>query len=533
MENFENIINDSCGKTDAFSEAIQHFSSDDPMDISAESIECALATPAIPQQSFTACNFVSDMNRLMHRSSAFVPKQSDSAISVLSVAPAKYSEIPPMQVIRKLQERGPFWIRSYRGELYLYDGWTYVKRGDSEITSMILDALRPYWSTHRDPKSAISKVIQLLKADPQFKISDNYRDDPNLVPFLNGVYDLTTGRLLPPSPTVFFTYYVQANFDESMACPAFERFCETSFEGDPLKRLALLQMIGSLLTSDMTGKVFWVLQGVPNSGKSVVGRLIRSFFSPDKVASMEINRLGDKFAGYALMGKLVNVFMDLVDGKIPPKAVSLLKSITGGEDITAEGKGKDSIRYTPYVKFVFGTNFIIACLRNDPALLNRIILIPFGVSIPLELQDPELDQKLFAELPGISAMAMEALRELRQNGYNYIRFPQIAPEKLCVASAPDALVSFVTEQCEFVEDAYTHTDALYWAYVGFCQEKSLLCTTDKTQFSKKLLNYFGDRLGERLKKQHAWGYMGIRLKEIWIGRIDEPNPEPVPPPHEI
>ena len=82
----------------------------------------------------------------------------------------------------------------------------------------------------------------------------NYRHE--LVNIENGVFNIETGELLAHRPDFRFNYVVHANYltdKEKIACPTFEQFCQTSWGGEPEKRLLLLETIGYICTDTNDG----------------------------------------------------------------------------------------------------------------------------------------------------------------------------------------------------------------------------------------------------------------------------------------
>ena len=66
-------------------------------------------------------------------------------------------------------------------------------------------------------------------------------------------------------------------------------------------------MLGYLIMPDMNGKCFFLLCGVGDSGKSVLGDLIASLFNPNAVAHIDIFRFKDRFSGSGLEGCRLNI----------------------------------------------------------------------------------------------------------------------------------------------------------------------------------------------------------------------------------
>jgi putative DNA primase/helicase len=84
-------------------------------------------------------------------------------------------------------------------------------------------------------------------------------------------------------------------------------------------------------------------------------------------------------------------------------AESRIKSLTGGDRVSARFMRQDFFEYTPQFKLFIAGNHRPGLRSVDEAIRRRFHLIPFAVTIPAEERDGELTEKLKAEWPGILA----------------------------------------------------------------------------------------------------------------------------------
>lgn len=78
-----------------------------------------------------------------------------------------------------------------------------------------------------------------------------------------------------------------------------------------------------------------------------------------------------------------------------------LKSLTGGDPITARFMRQDEFTFIPQLTLVIAGNHRPSFAGVDEAIRRRLRLIPFTEVIPAEERDPELPEKLREEWPGI------------------------------------------------------------------------------------------------------------------------------------
>jgi len=84
-------------------------------------------------------------------------------------------------------------------------------------------------------------------------------------------------------------------------------------------------------------------------------------------------------------------------------AESRIKSLTGGDRVSARFMRQDFFEFTPQFKLFIAGNHRPGLRSVDEAIRRRFHLVPFAVTIPAEERDGELTEKLKAEWPGILA----------------------------------------------------------------------------------------------------------------------------------
>ena len=126
-------------------------------------------------------------------------------------------------------------------------------------------------------------------------------------------------------------------------------------------------------------------------------------------------------------------------------AESLVKTITGGEAITARFLYREYFEFVPQFKVWIACNHKPRISGDDHGIWRRIRLIPFKVTIPPEEQDRQLLDKLRKELPGIMNWAIEGARHWLEHGLS-------EPTAVVQATAQyraesDALGEWLAEHC--------------------------------------------------------------------------------------
>lgn len=352
----------------------------------------------------------------------------------------------------------------------------------------------------RDIHDTAKKILWHPVCDSRI---DQFNRYESLINTRDGILDFVTDEVQDHSPEYFFTYFIDATYlgkPETVSCPTFDHFCETSLaplhhlsaEADKViieqKRQLLLEMIGYICCDSNAGKCALFLKGAPDSGKS------------------------DRFAKAELFGKKLNVSGEIQWKKL--REITTFKCITGGDRIEAEYKEKDLFSFVPRCKLLFAGNALPTTSEADAtrAFVNRLTILLFNHSIPKEKQDKDLLDKLLAERDAIFTLAMDALRELKNRNYCFT-LPEESIDFLNgFAERGNSLQSFLKDCCEIEPKARVFNTDLCQTYAQYCLENGL------EEFPKAMLyEMLSGVPGVTMKRvrigaENRWGHAGIRLR---------------------
>lgn len=371
--------------------------------------------------------------------------------------------------------------------IYSYTGHFYQHITAENLRRLIMALCRSQVESEGNSR-LVGEVYRLLMVEPTI-CEKPEQISSYLVSFTNGVLDLKTGQLHPHDPS-FNTYYeIDAKYAAySQAHPVFDKFVMSLTGGDPDMALRILEIIGYCLVPDTKGKVFFVFQGVPDSGKSVLAAFIRGCFNNDATVAMDILSLGERFAASSLIGKQLCTSMDLPSTALSSRTVSTFKQLTGGDPLTTDVKYAAHTTFYNTAKFIFGSNHLLLTQNSDPAFYRRAVVLPFSYTIPKEQQDFYLLEKLNQERDAIVYDAIQAYLALRAKNYvfsgNYILNEVIDSESQNTSPSVEALLcQFIREFCVVGDEYEAFVDDLYQGFVYNFGANSLAYD----QFSSALL----------------------------------------------
>ncbi len=280
------------------------------------------------------------------------------------------------------------------------------------------------------------------------------------VAFRNCLFDLTNRMPMAPSPSCITMYSLNANFISevfyndfmrAISTPVFDEFLRKVSGGDIQLINRIWEMIGYVITPDNFGRSFFVVQGVPASGKSTIERLLMRMFSPGSVFKVNGEELGSKFVFQGLEGKAIIIVSDMPDKNISMAGASAIKKITGRDGINSDVKYRERTQFETNAKIVCFTNYPFSSESYDEALYDRAVSIPFRYGIPKSEQDFSLDDRLALEIDAIATKALYYYILLSENNY---QFSGRYTMNECVQSGAFTDNSFRTSVYHFVSENY-------------------------------------------------------------------------------
>ena len=152
---------------------------------------------------------------------------------------------------------------------------------------------------------------------------------------------------------------------------------------------AFIEWIGSLFFPDSDLQQYVWMRGLGNDGKGSINRFLERVFAASYCSKQPPDR--DKFWTYSLMGKRLVVFPDCNNYTFV--STGLFKSLTGGDPIDIEAKGRMGFTIKPNCKFLFLSQEKPS-LSSERADQRRIIYCEFADSATWE---PGFEERLWAE----------------------------------------------------------------------------------------------------------------------------------------
>lgn len=422
----------------------------------------------------------------------------------------------PMEMAEKLVQMECFTI--WERNLYMYDRakgiYSLLDRDDTK--GIVLDRLTEDLRI-KGTANQIRDIYEFVRLNRH--LNNTAGPPKDLLAFRNGVLNLHTGQFTPGhSPDVFLTWRFEIPFvPEAQECPNFQALVQRISGGDPILIARMLEIMAFLLIPCSFTKGLALFQGISNTGKSVVDRLIASFLDPSVISRVPASKFDERFPAATLQGKQLNSCMDLPGGKIGADAVAFLKMVTGGDEVFVESKGVDGHSAHLNCRFLFGTNHAFVSSIRDDAFTDRIILMPFLYPVPPAEVDTEIDGKLRPERPAIFNLILEAFYRLQRNNFQFTGEDQygIRVAGLGTSESDPLLATFIRERCIFDSAGQVPTSILFGEYQAYLAERGCTTPWNSQQFSRAFNEITPESVATkkiRIDSTPTNCYIGISLK---------------------
>lgn len=185
-------------------------------------------------------------------------------------------------------------------------------------------------------------------------------------------------------------------------------------------------------------------------------------------------------------------------------AESKIKTLTGGDKISARFMRQDFFEYVPQFKLFVAGNHKPGLRAVDEAMRRRFHLIPFAITVPLERRDPELAEKLKIEWPGILRWAIAGCLQWQRAGLQMP--PAVRDATAAYLDAEDAVAAWIDEKCQRNPNGWESSADLFASWTDWATKSGEHIGSSKGFGQKLETRGF---IPSRSKRQR--GYEGIQL----------------------
>lgn len=364
-----------------------------------------------------------------------------------------------------------------------------------------------------EAQSRIEALLASARSEPEVSLTESDFDrDPHLFNVRNGTLDLRTMRLYEHRRDDLLTKLAPVAYDPDATAPRFVDFLAETFPREPI-RAYVQRVFGYVLCGDTEEQCYFIFHGTGANGKSTLTdtlrRILGEYAHKTQVETLLASRMGG--SNYqnsmsemaALQGVRLALASEPETGR--PLAESLLKDLTGGEQINARLLYKEPFKYTPQFKLILSTNTKPPIHGMDHATWRRIRLVPFEHQVPEFAQERGLKRVLWRERSGILNWMLAGYRQWQTTGL-------ATPEAIEGATkeyreSEDSVQTFVEECCTADPRGTLAAGVLYDSFLAWAKGSG------ERVLSKKAFGQSLDRMGYPMDRDRTMRFRkGLTLK---------------------
>ncbi|MFL9934261.1 phage/plasmid primase, P4 family [Paraburkholderia sp. RL18-103-BIB-C] len=338
--------------------------------------------------------------------------------------------------------------------------------------------------------------------------AEQFDTAPMLLNTPAGVVDLTDGSMRPHSARLMMTKSTTVAPRAGRA-PLWLAFLDEATAGDRDLQAYLQRLAGYALTGLTQEHALVFLYGRGGNGKGTFLNTLTAIWGDyaktSPMSTFTASRLDAHPTAIAdLAGARLVQSQETDDGRRWDEAK--IKSLTGGDPVTARFMRQDFFTYQPQFKLLFAGNHRPTIASLDDAMRRRFHLVPFTVKPALA--DKTLVERLRVEHAEILHWAIEGALAWQRDGLRPPRAVVDATDEYF--SQNDALGQWLAERTGPAEAKdFINTHALYEDWREWCG-----ATGETPGSERKFVDRLEDK-GYTRKKQGGTGlrgFLGLRLK---------------------
>ena len=410
---------------------------------------------------------------------------------------------------------------------YVYDGGVYKLYAEDMFKGVIKGFVEEY-----DPELVKMRVIteayQQIITDLQYIGQEELDACETLINFSNCLLrvDARGMTTVPHTPSIYSTIQIPCRWTgKPSPTPVFDRYLHTLTNGDKAVEQLLLEFIGACI-SNVKGwrmKKALFLVGAGDTGKSQLKSLVERLLGKENFIGIDLKEIEARFGTGAIYGTRLAGSSDM--SFLTVDELKTFKKITGGDSLFAEFKGQQGFQYTYNGLLWFCMNRLPKFGGDDGQwVYNRIMVVDCPNVIPLEKQDKELLDKMYAERDGIVFKAITALQTVITNGYRFSEPESVTAARQKYKDTNSTVVSFFEEcMCLWPQGKIVRhctTGRIYKVYQAWCRENNNGFAKTAREFREDLAEHLGAGFADITTRQKGNTYykeytLTLEAKEMY------------------
>ena len=373
------------------------------------------------------------------------------------------------------------------------------------------------WQKTSESVARQSAMLETASSDPEIsRPFDLFLKDSHLFNVQNGTFELNKQILREHRQSDHITKLANASLQDNSVCPRWIRFIDEITNEDAALALFLKKFCGYMLSGDRTEQIILFLVGEGANGKSVFLDVLKHVFG-SYAGVISAKALVDRNASSipSDIAALANKRFVMLS-EFPEHAAintATVKSITGGDEITARHLYKEWFEFKPQFQVVCALNNLPKLTWVDAAFFRRVRIIPFERIFTPDQRNKALQAELKAEADGILKWIVEGYQLYRSEGL------EATPKMLAFLDEymtnEDPVAQFVESYVDGAsEKEFIPVQTMLGAIDAYCRRQGIE-TPVETQTRKRLRELLGATFQRRYghHQDRTRGFVGYTIIE--------------------
>ncbi len=300
------------------------------------------------------------------------------------------------------------------GRLYAYRGGVWEPDGKQLLRERAREVMGMDFS-----RNTLEELIEEVRATATVPIDDMGTPEKT-VAVENGLLNLETGELRDLRPEDYALAQLPVAYDTDAESPRWQEFVRESVEADRVD--AIQEFVGyTLLTGELPFARVLLLVGGGSNGKTTFLNVVTKLLGPENTTGFSLGELvHSEYYVAEMHGSIANIDADVTGGI---GHGGMFKKLTGGDrKVSARRPYGEPFDYHPTTKQLYAANEVPDTKVDDDAFFRRWLIVEFPTTFTdPELsgpdKDPDLEDALLDELPGILNWALDGLNRLLDQGH--------------------------------------------------------------------------------------------------------------------
>ena len=338
---------------------------------------------------------------------------------------------------------------------------------DLPLRGEIYDKLK-FCAVNNIPRK-ITNILEVLKLEAQVP---DFPPEQDRIHVANGTL-LQNGTFTEGRPAIVRSRLPVAYNPDAPAPVIWLNFLDGLLHAEDIPTLQ--EFIGYCLIPSNKGQLMMVIKGNGGEGKSQIGAVLSAIFGTN-MKDGSIGKISEnRFARADLEHILLCVDDDMRMEAL--RQTNYVKSIvTAQGQMDLERKGKQSYQGWMYARLLAFSNGDLQALydRSDGFYRRQLILTTKDKPLS-RVDDPDIAEKMAAEVEGILLWAFEGLQRLVKNGFQFTESDRAKRNRELVKRDNNNVFDFLESEgyIRLKADACTSSKELYEVYKMWCEENSL------------------------------------------------------------